>query len=137
MSFFSESQQQTIEQLKTTANHLMTNVPPKFGDCVTLSCLWHRVYSVDYDVVPRVVCGDLIVNGEPAFVLKEPIPMPGADQALIIDAWDGHAWLEIDGLIGDLSLFRTAAALSDDHPIRTSLEGHYGTGKGMMLFSKE
>jgi hypothetical protein len=53
--------------------------------------------------------------------------------AVSSDGWDGHCWLALGHHVGDISVFRTAYAQSEDSNLRKAVVEEFGLGRGLFL----
>ena len=120
-----------------SARELMSEIPPSFGACAQMSATWAG-YLKDHLSIPAiVVAGDLKIQGARVFKCKKNIPEPTREGRIITGKWDGHCWIEIDGFIGDLSIFRTAYSIDGPSILREYIISQFGTGRGAMLCKSE
>jgi len=116
-----------------TAQEIMRMVPPTFGACAMLSATWAAMLNDHHSIPAIVVAGDLKINGTRVFKCKRNIPDGKNTGKLISKKWDGHCWIEIDGYIGDLSIFRTAYSISTPSILKEFVLSEFRRGKGAML----
>ncbi|MBX3254917.1 MAG: hypothetical protein KF862_12310 [Chitinophagaceae bacterium] len=55
----------------------------------------------------------------------------------VYQEWVGHAWVELDNLICDLSFFRTLYSDSFDKPYKGELIEVFGKGRGALIASPQ
>jgi hypothetical protein len=121
------------QPLIETAKDIMSSVQPSFGACAMLSAAWAGMLNDHYDIPAIVVAGDLKIEGKRVFKCKKNISVSGNTEKFLNRKWDGHCWIEIDGFIGDLSIFRTAYSLKHPSVLRQFIESNFGLGRGAML----
>lgn len=121
------------QPLAVTAKELMSIIPPAFGACAMLSASWAGVLQDQYSIPAIVVAGDLRINEHTVFDCKKNLPDFDSPGKLVADNWDGHCWIEIDGYIGDLSIFRTAYAIERSSLLKDYITTNFGHGRGAML----
>lgn len=119
--------------LTETATEMMANIPPTFGACAMLSASWAGFLQDHYSIPAIVVAGDLEIRGTKVFKCKNNLPEASKSAKLIAGEWDGHCWIEIDGIIGDLSIFRTAYAISNPSILKDYIVSKYGLCRGAMI----
>ena len=119
--------------LADTASELMANIPYSFGACAMMSASWASFLQDHYGIPAMVVAGDLKIEGTRVFKCKKNLPEVGTPGKLIPDAWDGHCWIEVDGFIGDMSIFRTAYAVVDPSKLKNYIIATFGHGRGTMI----
>jgi hypothetical protein len=122
--------------LAETAQELMSNIPPTFGACAMISSMWAAYLQDHFSVPAIVVAGDLKLGSKTIFKCKKNLPEPKQGGRIISSKWDGHCWIEIDGWIGDLSLFRTAYRVEGPSHLKNFVMSHFGPGKGACICSK-
>ena len=123
--------------LADAAKDIMASVPPFFGDCALLSASWAGYLQDHYSIPAIVVVGDLEIKGKTVFHCKENLPDFDTSGTIINKAWDGHCWIEIDGWIGDLSIFRTAYAIKGPSLLKEFIINSFGLGRGAMIGSAD
>jgi hypothetical protein len=79
-----------------------------------------------------VILGDLLVNGKYAFLCQGNLPGATYEGEFVNATWDGHAWVMIDSVICDLSIFRTAYALEHQSNLKAFM-AQFGEGKGALM----
>ncbi|MDZ4077620.1 MULTISPECIES: hypothetical protein [Hydrocarboniphaga] len=119
--------------LAASARELMGNIEPMPGACALLSATWALYLRDRFNIPAVVVAGDLKVAGQWVFRGTSALPPMGNTGAIIRGSWKGHCWIEIDNLIGDLSLFRTAYSRPPESVLRQFVESTFGHGRGAFL----
>ncbi|EJG1993271.1 hypothetical protein ACPV5H_25360 [Vibrio harveyi] len=132
-SSFSSFELSSPQPLIESAKKVLSNVPPSMGACAPLSAAWAKTLRDDYDIPAIVVAGDLKILGKRIFKCKKNLPEASANEQIINQKWDGHCWIEIDGFVGDLSIFRTAYSLSYPSVLKQFIESTFGSGRGALL----
>lgn len=127
---------QSPQVLAETAQEIMSNIPPSFGACAMISSMWAAYLNDNYSIPAIVVAGDLKVKGKTIFKCKKNLPEPTKSGSIISANWDGHCWMEIDGWIGDLSIFRTAYQIQGVSHLKEFVLSNFGSGKGAFLCRK-
>lgn len=123
----------SFEEIVQSARTIMSYVPPTFGSCVLISSAWAGFLS-DHCAIPAVVvAGDLTIDGKFVFKYEEALPKPTKTNSVIIKSWSGHCWIEIDGVIGDLSIFRTAYAITGPSRLKNFILNTFGQGRGALI----
>lgn len=115
------------------AKVILSRVPPSFGSCVMLSSAWASYLKDHYSISAIVVAGDLKISGARVFRYKEKLPERKAKGRLIRKSWGGHCWVEVNGYLGDLSIFRTAYAIGGPSLLKDFIENRFGAGRGALL----
>ena len=116
-----------------TAKEVMEHIPPSVGDCAALSACWASLLQDHHSVPAVVVAGDLKIRGNHVFKCRKPVPDSKKLGRVITGKWDGHCWIEVDGIIGDLSIFRTAYAIAGPSHLQNFIVEHFGYGRGGLL----
>lgn len=117
-----------------SAKEIMQNIPPTFGACAMLSAAWAAYLQDIYDIPAIVVAGDLKIGNSRIFKCKTNLPgFEEKSKAVINKKWDGHCWIEADGYIGDLSIFRTAYSIDGRSILKSFILKEFGSGRGAML----
>ena len=123
--------------LAATARELMAAIPPTFGACAMMSATWAGFLKDRYSIPAIVVAGDLAISGTRIFKCTKNLPDVEKSGRLVTGNWDGHCWIEIDGFIGDLSIFRTAYAVNGPSILKDFVILNFGYGRGAMLSPHE
>lgn len=123
----------SVHDLSEAASRTLASIPPTFGSCVMVSAALAAALEVYYSIPAIVVAGDLKINGFDVFKCKNNIPMPTREERTTSETWDGHCWVETDGIICDLSIFRTAYAMEHPSRLKSFILSKYGEGKGALL----
>lgn len=131
-SFF-DAGQVSLAPFADGAKALMRAVPPSFGACVMLSCAWASYLKDHYSIPAIVVAGDLKISGARVFKYKEKLPEPSKSGKIVTKRWDGHCWIEANGYIGDISIFRSAYAITGPSILRDFILTQFGPGRGALL----
>lgn len=119
-----------------SANLIMQAHPIAIGSCAMLSSSWAAFLNDEYSIPAIAVAGDLSINNKRIFKCKKNLPIPKQSQSdpkMIRKTWNGHCWIEIDGYIGDLSIFRTAYKLNDSSILKQFITSHFGEGRGAIF----
>lgn len=121
------------QNLGNSARELMSNIPPTFGACAMISAMWAAYLKDHFSIPAIVVAGDLKVSGKTIFKCKNNLPDPTKSGNIVSANWDGHCWIEIDGWIGDLSIFRTAYQIQGASYLKEFIISNFGTGRGALI----
>jgi hypothetical protein len=116
--------------LAETANEILSQTPPSFGMCAQLNASWAGLLNECYSIPAIAVAGDLKISGKRVFKCKKNLPEPSKSGKVITGHWDGHCWIEIDGFIGDLSIFRTAYAITGSSVLKDYVISNFGLNRG-------
>jgi hypothetical protein len=118
--------------LAETAREILAMAPPLFGAFAMLSAGWASLLR-SCGIPAIAVAGDLNICGTKVFKCNRNLPVAGNSGKAIIKSWDGHCWIEIDGCVGDLSIFRTAYAIKAPSVLNQFIVNKFGQGRGMLL----
>lgn len=127
----------TVEKLADTVRKTLNSIPLSFGSCVMISSGLVAALEVEHDISAVAVVGDLKVNGLNIFKCKKNVPMPTGNDEIIQETWDGHCWVEINGIICDLSIFRSAYAIQSSSVLKAFILNNFGEGRGALLSPAE
>jgi len=133
MDFALDDRQALVESAKT----ILSEVPPTFGACAMLSAMWAVYLNDNYNIPAQAVAGDLKIGRATIFKCKKNLPEPTMNEHFISNIWDGHCWIEVDGFIGDLSIFRTAYSIQEPSVLKNFILNHFGSGRGFFLANRD
>lgn len=125
------------QHLLDVARDIMRNVPPTFGACAMLSSMWAGYLKDHYSIPAMVVAGDLKISGKTIFKCKKNLPEPTKSGKVISSSWSGHCWIEVDGWIGDLSVFRTAYQIEGPSVLKDFIISSFGQNRGALLCQQQ
>lgn len=102
--------------------------------CTFMTAAWVSRLRSEQGLPAYCVAGDLHVGRRPVFASGD------RDVARRFDAstldWQGHCWLVLGNLIGDISVCRTAYAQPDGSHIKNSVLRTFGAGRGLFLMPR-
>lgn len=133
---YSSYQCPSPEVLKEPMQMMLASVQPAFGSCVMLSGAFVIALAVHYSIPAIAVVGDLKILGNTVFKCNGNVPIPEGDEILNY-SWDGHCWVEIGGVICDLSIFRSAYNTNRPSLLKQYITSQFGSGKGAVLSAPE
>lgn len=119
--------------ISDAAKDTLTAVAPGFGSCVMISAGLVAILRAHYSIPAVALLGDLLINDVPVFKCSGNIPMPSYEGEVVNATWDGHCWVEIAGMICDLSVFRSAYAIQGPSLLKGFILENFGIGKGALL----
>lgn len=131
---YDSCQDASIEELADTIKNILDSIPPSFGSCVMVSAGLVAALKIVHGIHAIAVVGDLRVNGVDIFKCKSNIPIPSEEGEVICGKWDGHCWVELDGTIFDLSVFRSAYAVESPRILKDFMLSGFGEDKGAVVF---
>ncbi len=126
----------TIQPLIESARTILNSSPIGFGECALLSASWAAYLQDNFSIPAVVVAGDLNINGVMVFKTNKNLPALKKTGKLIKGTWGGHCWIEIDGYIGDLSVFRTAYSIDGASVLKEFILSTFCPSRGAMLCPK-
>lgn len=120
------------DELAEIVTTTLASIPPAFGTCVMMSA--GLVAALRAHSIPAIaVLGDLVVEDIAVFKCSENLPSPSYEGEVINANWDGHCWVEIAGMICDISVFRSAYTTQGSSLLKKFVIEQFGTGKGALL----
>ena len=122
------------QQLSDTVIEVLKNLPNKPFLCLPLSALFYVLLKDNHNVESQLVTGNLFYKDNVIFKQDFKIENVNADK--LID-WSGHAWVELDNQIFDLSFFRTLYSDQFSKPCKKELIQYYGEGRGCIIGSPQ
>ena len=127
----------TTETLSGAVKKTLENVPPSFGSCVMVSAGLVSILKTDYSIPAIAVLGDLKIKNKTIFKCNNNIATENKTNEPIVQNWDGHCWVEVAGIICDLSIFRTAYRLNKPSILKDYILKNFGMGKGALVSTVE
>ena len=134
---YSEFTLNNPQKLLEVARDIMINIPPSFGACAMLSAMWAGYLKDHFSIPVIVVAGDLKISGKTIFKCKKNLPEPSKSGKVISSSWSGHCWIEVDGWIGDLSVFRTAYQIDGPSVLKEFIISSFGQNRGALLCQQQ
>jgi hypothetical protein len=119
------------EELASTGFEILKMLPPLFGKCAQMSAMWAAILRDRHGIPAVVVAGDLVIDGQTIFLCSENVVHPN-DERRQLD-WTGHCWIEVDGWLGDISIFRTARAIEQKSVLKDFIQMRFGAKAGLMM----
>lgn len=130
---YSSYQCSSIESLSAPIKKTLTRVPPSFGSCAMISAGLVSILEVEYSIPAIAVLGDLNIQGSSVFKCRDNLPLENQSNEALVQNWDGHCWVEVDSIICDLSIFRTAYRINKPSVLRSYILSTFGEGKGAFV----
>ena len=130
---FFQFELEDLSALGESARSLMSEVPPAFGACVMLSSSWAGYLRERHGIPAIAVAGDVRIEGSRIFKYKQRLPEAGAKGKVVRKVWSGHCWIEVNGFLGDISIFRTAYAIDRPSVLKEFVLRHFGPGRGAFV----
>lgn len=125
------------DPLDQSAMDILSKAPSSFDSSAMLSAMWVAYLKENYAIPAVVVLGDIKVSGKTIFKCKKNLPEPTVSADLISANYTGHCWIEIDGWIGDLSIFITAYNTHGASHLKDFILSHFGENKGALISHKD
>ena len=112
---------------------VLSSIRPSLGACVMMSAGLVSVLECHYSIPAIAVLGDLKIDGSYIFKCGGNVPKGNSEKKIIAQNWDGHCWVEVDSIILDLSIFRTAYKIKHPSLLKDYLISKFGTGRGAFV----
>jgi hypothetical protein len=122
--------QETLNTLKSTINETLTNTRYAPFLCLPLSAILYALLKDKHGIESSLVAGSL--SFKDTIIFKPDFSISGINNASL-QTWAGHAWVELNGFIIDLSLFRTIYSDSFTKPCKDELISKFGLGRGAII----
>lgn len=122
------------EVLTSVIRETLTVLPPAPLMCLPMSAFLYAKLCDENGHNAALMTGNLFFGGDLLF--KQDFSVDGAQTDELKD-WGGHAWVEVGGLICDLSFFRTLYSGEFNRPYKTALIETFGTRRGALVGTAE
>jgi hypothetical protein len=123
-----------VELLKKIAIEILGNVSLGAYSCIPMSAMLYVILKDRHNINTHLITGDLSYKDHTVF--KQNFSIPETTTDFLSKDWTGHAWVEFDDLICDLSFFRTLYSSDFNHSCKEELISQFGLGKGFLGASK-
>lgn len=124
-----------VQEVLYMAEDITQNFKPVDGSCLYMSAMLAAMMNDHLSVETRFVTGSLSVAESKIFA-HQPIKPILSQKEGVIGKWDGHAWVEVDDLIIDLSLFRTVFSKVASPRIQSLFEARFERGTAYLVGQK-
>ncbi|HAS6641450.1 transglutaminase-like domain-containing protein [Vibrio parahaemolyticus] len=124
-----------VQEVLYMAENITQNFKPVDGSCLYMSAMLVAMMNDHLPVETRFVTGSLSVAESKIFALQPIKPILSQKEG-VIGKWDGHAWVEVDDLIIDLSLFRTVFSKAASPRIHSLFEARFERGTAYLVGQK-
>jgi hypothetical protein len=121
------------EVISLSANICDLDLPA--NSCLYHSALLYATLRDNTDINPRFIVGSVKILDKYVFKLDTKISFNFEKNFSI--QWDGHAWVEIDNLIIDLSLFKSIKHLNSDNIFHKHIYKYFNGIPNFLIISKE
>ncbi len=127
-------EQKTLEAVKGVINEVLGNMPHAPFLCLPLSAALYAILKDKHGIESSLVAGNLSFRN--TIIFQSDFSISGTNNASL-QRWAGHAWVELDGFIIDLSLFRTIYSDSFTKPCKNEMISMFGKGRGAIIASPQ
>ncbi|MEQ3442626.1 hypothetical protein ABMY47_13795 [Pseudoalteromonas sp. BZP1] len=117
------------------AESITENFKSVEGSCLYMSSLLFSMINEHLPVEAFLVTGSLSVGGYKVFT-HSPIKPQLTQKSGVIGQWNGHAWVEVEDIIFDLSIFRTVFAPSTSDHIQRTFEDRFNRDTAYLVGQK-
>jgi len=122
------------KQLLEIIRNVLTAIPHRPFLCLPMSATLYAILKDNHNINAEIATGNLIYNG--GYIFKHDFKISKA-KSNTYQEWTGHAWVEIDDLICDLSIFRTIYSDKFTKPCKRELIDYFGEGRGCLVASRQ
>ncbi|WGW00328.1 hypothetical protein QF117_09265 [Vibrio sp. YMD68] len=124
-----------VQEVQYIAENITQKFKPVDGSCLYMSATLAAMMNDHLPVETRFVTGSLSVAESKIFAHQAIKPILSQKEG-VIGKWDGHAWVEVDDLIIDLSLFRTVFSKAASLRIQSLFEARFERGTAYLVGQK-
>ncbi|QFT12987.1 hypothetical protein [Vibrio sp. THAF190c] len=124
-----------VQEVLYMAENITQSFKPVDGSCLYMSAMLAAMMNDHLPVDTRFVTGSLSVAESKIFD-HQPIKQILSQKEGVISEWDGHAWVEVDDLIIDLSLFRTVFSKAASPRIQSLFEARFERSSAYLVGQK-
>jgi hypothetical protein len=118
-----------IQVIQSVAVEVLKNIPQRPFFCLPLSALLYANLTDNHNIDAKLVTGDLTYKGQHIF--KQDFKINQTDHSKF-KLWAGHAWVEVENTVWDLSFFRSLYTEKFTKPYKNELIKIFGTGRGLL-----
>ena len=122
------------EQMNILVREILDNTPYEPFLCLPLSAKLYQMLTDKYQAQCQIVTGHLLYQSE--FMFKQDFSIKDVEPGCL-RSWAGHAWVEIDDFICDLSFFRTLYSDEFSKPCKARIIDQFGTGCGCIIATRD
>lgn len=116
--------------IKNVAVDILTNIPYRPFFCLPLSATLYAVLNDNHGIKAKLITGNLTYNNN--YIFKQDFSIKGEQGRKLTD-WSGHAWVEVEDYICDLSFFRSLYSEKFTKPYKSELIALFGEGRGLLI----
>lgn len=122
------------EILKEVITNILTVTPRKPFLCLPVSASLYAILKDAYNIETKLITGNLLYKG--SYIFKQDYKISEVKNETLQE-WAGHAWVEIEGNVCDLSFFRTLYSEQFTKPFKQELISYFGEGRGSLFASPQ
>jgi hypothetical protein len=115
--------------IQSVAVNVLKQIPHRPFFCLPLSALFYAELKDNHGIDAKLVAGSLTYKGQ--FIFKHDFELSNGDHTKF-KLWGGHAWVEVENMLWDLSFFRSLYSPKFNKPYKTELLQFFGIGRGLM-----
>ncbi|HIF9066903.1 TPA: hypothetical protein ACX6Q5_002497 [Photobacterium damselae] len=130
------TRRELVKEVLYMAETITQNFKPLDGSCLYMSAMLAAIMNDHLHVEARFMTGSLSV-AETKIFSHQPIKPILSQMKGVVGEWDGHAWVEVDDLIIDLSLFRTVFSQIASPRIQSLFEARFDRGTTYLVGQKQ
>lgn len=120
--------------LAESVKEVLSNIPLKPFFCLPLSAGLYMILKDREGFDVRIVTGNLFYKNEILF--KQDFSIESVTNEQYTD-WEGHAWVEWEELIIDLSIVRTVYSDQFTKACKTQIIKTFGDGRGCIIANRQ
>ena len=119
-----------FEVIKNEAIEVLKNIPSRPFLCLPMSAVFYAMLKDNQGIECELVTGNLFFKNECIF--KQGFSITAVENEKFQE-WEGHAWVEIENYICDLSFFRSLYSDRFNKPCKSELINVFGLGRGVLI----
>ncbi|MFA6128810.1 MAG: hypothetical protein WC699_16035 [Bacteroidales bacterium] len=124
--------EEDVEFIRQTCHQVLENIPVRAFNCAMLSAILGAIIYDNSKIPVAVIAGHLDYNDQKIFYCKGPIPYSRKKKS-INEIWDGHCWVELGGLVIDISIFRTVYFGQVPGDFHDQITRKFGLNRGALV----
>lgn len=121
-----------LNLVRSVSLEILKNIPSRSFFCLPLSALLYAYLKDNHSLDVKLVSGNLSYKGN--FIFKQDFELSSGDHSEF-KLWAGHAWVELEGTLWDLSFFRSLYSEKFNKPYKKELIEYFGEGREMLGIS--
>ena len=123
-----------LDTVKGAIEEVLNKISHAPFQCLQLSAFLYDRLKHKHGIDCSIVAGNLQFRD--TIIFKQDFSLSGFKNESLQD-WAGHAWLELNGYIIDLSLFRTLYHDAFTKPCKNEMISIFGAGRGAIIASRQ